>query len=292
MRKLTKCMASVAMAAAMLLTTAGSGQKQVEAASTGKLSITGYQNYNDAQKVLKEVNKYRKKYGKKALKMDQSLTKSAITRGLELCIYIPETSPHRRPNGKLSKSINKRIIYEDCAESSGMTPKQIVKLWMDSSTHKKGILLSNAKSVGVAATTVVSQDGFNAQTWVLDFSSSNAKKVEKSKKTKKVTKNIVTKNTYLQKKYFKLGSAYSTIWATEKMKMFPTYQGKVMKEYGVYPTVINASSFTWKSSKPSVASVSSDGYITGKKAGTTTITAKLKTGTKVSFSKKIKVIPN
>lgn len=292
MRKWTKRMISVAMAAAMLLTTTLVSQKQVKAASTGKLSVTGYQNYNDAQKVLKEVNKYRKKYGKKALKMDQSLTKSAITRGLELCIYIPETSPHRRPNGKLSKSINKKIIYEDCAESSGMTPKQIVKGWMDSSTHRKGILLSNAKSVGVAATTVVSQDGFNAQTWVLDFSSSKAKKVEKSKKTKKVTKNIVTKNTYLQKKYFKLGSAYSTIWATEKMKMVPTYQGKVMKEYGVYPTVINASSFTWKSSNPSVATVSSDGYITGKNVGTTTITAKLKTGTKVSFSKEIKVIPN
>lgn len=292
MRKWTKRMASVAMATAMLLTTAGVGQKHVEAASTGKLSVTGYQNYNDAQKVLKEVNKYRKRYGKKALKMDQSLTKSAITRGLELCIYIPETSPHRRPNGKLSKSINKKIIYEDCAESSGMTPKGIVKGWMDSSTHRKGILLSNAKSVGVAATTVVSEEGFNAQTWVLDFSSSKAKKVEKSKKTKKVTKNIVTKNTYLQKKYFKLGSAYSTIWETEKMKMFPTYQGKMMKQYGVLPTVINASSFTWKSSKPSVATVSSDGYITGKKAGTTTITAKLKTGTKVSFSKKIKVIHN
>ena len=35
-----------------------------------------------------------------------------------------------------------------------------------------------------------------------------------------------------------------------------------MKEYGVYPTVINTSSFTsWKSSNPSVASVDSNGRI-------------------------------
>ena len=57
-------------------------------------------------------------------------------------------------------------------------------------------------------------------------------------------------------------------------------------------TVINTSSFTsWKSSNPSVASVDSNGRITGNKAGTATISAKLKTGTKITISKKIKVVP-
>ena len=72
----------------MLFTTAGVSQKKVEAASTGKLSVTGYQDYNDAQKILKEVNKYRKKNGRKALKMDRGLTNSAIMRGFETTIYI------------------------------------------------------------------------------------------------------------------------------------------------------------------------------------------------------------
>ena len=292
MRKLSRRAASIALAAAMLFTTAGVRQKKVEAASTGKLSVTGYQDYNDAQKILKEVNKYRKKNGRKALKMDRGLTNSAIMRGFETTIYIPETSPHRRPNGKLSKSINKKIIYENCAQSAGTTPKQIVKGWINSSTHRKGLLLSNAKSVGVAAVTVVSRDGYEANTWVLDFSSSKAKKVEKSKARKQFTKNIVTKNSYLKKSYLKLDSRYGTIWETEKMQMKPTYQGKMMKEYGVYPTVINTSSFTsWKSSNPSVASVDSNGRITGNKAGTATISVKLKTGTKITISKKIKVVP-
>ena len=55
MRKLLRRAASIALAAAMLFTTAGVSQKKVEAASTGKLSVTGYQDYNDAQKILKEV---------------------------------------------------------------------------------------------------------------------------------------------------------------------------------------------------------------------------------------------
>ena len=57
MRKLSRRAASIVLAAAMLFTTAGVSQKKVEAASTGKLSVTGYQDYNDAQKILKEVNK-------------------------------------------------------------------------------------------------------------------------------------------------------------------------------------------------------------------------------------------
>ena len=139
----------------------------------------------------------------------------------------------------------------------------------------------------------MSRDGYEANTWVLDFSSSKAKKVEKSKARKQFTKNIVTKNSYLKKSYLKLDSRYGTIWETEKMQMKPTYQGKMMKEYGVYPTVINTSSFTsWKSSNPSVASVDSNGRITGNKAGTATISAKLKTGTKITISKKIKVVPD
>ena len=135
--------------------------------------------------------------------MDRGLTNSAIMRGFETTIYIPETSPHRRPNGKLSKSINKKIIYENCAQSAGTTPKQIVKGWINSSTHRKGLLLSNAKSVGVAAVTVVSRDGYEANTWVLDFSSSKAKKVEKSKARKQFTKNIVTKNYIFKERLFK-----------------------------------------------------------------------------------------
>ena len=114
MRKLSRRAASIALAAAMLFTTAGVSQKKVEAASTGKLSVTGYQDYSDAQKILKEVNKYRKKNGRKALKMDRGLTNSAIMRGFETTIYIPETSPHRRPNESFQKVSTRRSSMKLC----------------------------------------------------------------------------------------------------------------------------------------------------------------------------------
>lgn len=225
MRKLSRRAASIALAAAMLFTTAGVSQKKVEAASTGKLSVTGYQDYNDAQKILKEVNKYRKKNGRKALKMDRGLTNSAIMRGFETTIYIPETSPHRRPNGKLSKSINKKIIYENCAQSAGTTPKQIVKGWINSSTHRKGLLLSNAKSVGVAAVTVVSRDGYEANTWVLDFSSSKAKKVENPRQESNLQK-YRDKEFIFKEELFKTRQQIRYNMGNRKMQMKPTYQGK------------------------------------------------------------------
>ena len=214
------------------------------------------------------------------MKMDRGLTNSAIMRGFETTIYIPETSPHRRPNGKLSKSINKKIIYENCAQSAGTTPKQIVKGWINSSTHRKGLLLSNAKSVGVAAVTVVSRDGYEANTWVLDFSSSKAKKSRKNpRQEKQFTKKYRDKEFIFKEELFKTRQQIRYNMGNRKMQMKPTYQGKMMKEYGVYPTVINTSSFTsWKSSNPSVASVDSNGRITGNKAGTVTISAKLKQG--------------
>ena len=112
MRKLSRRAASIVLAAAMLFTTAGVSQKKVEAASTGKLSVTGYQDYSDAQKILKEVNKYRKKNGRKALKMDRGLTNSASMRGFETTIYIPETSPHRRQIQQLCVDLKQRSIFQ------------------------------------------------------------------------------------------------------------------------------------------------------------------------------------
>ncbi len=204
MRKLSRRAASIALAAAMLFTTTGVSQKKVEAASTGKLSVTGYQDYSDAQKILKEVNKYRKKNGRKALKMDRGLTNSAIMRGFETTIYIPEQVRIEDQMESFQKVSTRRSSMKNCRTiPAGTTPKQIVKGWIDSSTHRKGLLLSNAKSVGVAAVTVVSRDGYEANTWVLDFSSSKAKKVEKSEGKKAIYKKYCDKEFIFKEELFK-----------------------------------------------------------------------------------------
>ena len=170
--KWLKRFACVALSAALVVELAGfagasTAYAKAKTPATGKISLTVTQDYKQAQAILKYVNKYRKKKHLKALKLDKDLTKAAITRGAELNIYTPQTSPHRRPNGKLTKTLNKRICYEDCLEIGGsyyMDPsefgasgsitsaKAVVDSWIASPPHRKGLLLSKAKCAGIAAT--------------------------------------------------------------------------------------------------------------------------------------------
>ena len=156
------------------------------AASNANVYVKVTQDYAQTQQVLKYVNKERAKRGLKKVKLDKKLTNSAIARAAEVSIMVPLTSPHRRPNGKLVRSINSKISYECALESEMYTPKAAVALWMSSPSHKKGILLKSAKSVGIASVTTI--DGY--QIWMLDFSNSKAKSVVKAKNKKTVTKNI------------------------------------------------------------------------------------------------------
>lgn len=266
---------------------------------TGKISVTVTQDYKMAQEILKYVNQYRKKNHRKTLKMDKDLTKAAITRGAETHIYTPQSSPHRRPNGKLTKTLNRRICYENCEQVGGSyyltrdgydDAKKIVNNWISSAPHRKGLLLPNAKSVGVGATYTTTDAGYiNSITYTLEFSNTKAKKVEKSKGLKKYTKNVDTKTSYLKKTYFSLRSAYDYNTLNEhinSVKLYPRYNSPYM-----YATpTINPSTFSWSSSNPSIATVDKNGVVKrGTQTGKVTITAKLKTGNKASFSKILNV---
>ena len=297
---LLKRITSIALCAALALSTAGfagTTNAAAKTSSTGKISITVNQDYKMAQQILKYVNKYRKKNHRKPLTMDKSLTDAAITRGAELMIYVPQSSPHRRPNGKLSKSLNSKICYENCQEIGGyyyLDPsdyadaKTVVDQWIDSAPHRKGLLLPNAKSVGISATYTTTDAGYvNAITFSMELSNSKAKKVEKSKSVKKYTKNVVTQTKYLKKKYFSFTSYFDYLDKyNPTMQLYPRYDSPYMHGR---PT-INPSSFTWSSSNKSIATVNKNGVVKrGKKTGKVKITAKLKTGNKVSFSKTLKV---
>lgn len=253
--------------------------------TSGKLSISGKQNYQYAQQMLKLINQKRKKAGLSALKLDKTLTKAAITRAAELPIYVPQESPHKRPNGKLKESLDSRIYYENCAESfgePGYTPEQIFNNWMNSPVHKKGILLSDAKSVGIACVSMGQAD--DSQFWVLDFSRSQAKSVEKSKRTVSFTKNITALSKHLKKSHFSINNYYM-LTVGEDSKLMPEYHNS----YTHSSICINPSSFKWSSSDPAIADVTQDGIVKANSAGSVNITAKLKTGTKASFSIKLEV---
>ena len=147
-----------------------------------------------------------------------------------------------------------------------------------------------SKSVGISATYTTTDAGYiNSATFSLEFSNTKAKKVEKSKNLKKYTKNVDIQTSYLKKKYFSLRPAYDYPVLNQQItsvKLYPRYKGPYCE---ANPT-INPSSFRWSSSNPSIASVDKNGIVKrGSQTGKVTITAKLKTGSKVSFSKTLTV---
>ena len=205
---------------------------QAYAAFTEKVSVSVTQDYKSAQYVLKLINQRRKKAGLAAVKLDTALTKSAMQRAAEVGIYVPQGSPHRRPNGALVRTLNGKINYEICAEATGYaTNAEIVKGWMQSPPHKKGILLKSARSVGIACV----KAGPSYYIWVCEFSSSKAAKVLTStKQGVAYNKTVVAKSGYLAKKYFTLGAfdsegggSYTDLWVGYPETLKVVFEGDV-----------------------------------------------------------------
>lgn len=282
MKRAMKKVCVLVLALAILVTFTPLIGGTVHAASSGSVYVKVTQNYAQAQKTLQYLNKERTKRGLRKLKLDKSLTNSAVKRAAEVAIYVPTTSPHKRPNGKLVRTINSRISYECCMEGTYLTPKSAIADWMASPPHRKGILLSSAKSVGISC--VTTYDGY--QVWTLDFSNSSARTIQKSTAKKTYTKKVPCRSTYLKSTYYKIKSS-SKITAGKKATAKVVYNGK----YSFGPSVIANKSFSWSSSNKNIATVSKGGIITAKKAGTVYIKAKLKTGSKFTIKKKITVKP-
>lgn len=262
------------------------------AASSNKNSVrvVTTQDYEHAQEVLKQINKEREKRGLNKLKFDKDLTKAAIQRSAEIGVYIPSTSPHRRPNGKLVRSLNKRISYECCYESifngeNGLGEKmngyQVVRSWMASSSHKKGILLKGAKSVGIAYVTTNGED-LNC---VIEISKTKAKKKVKQKSGNVTALKVVSaKAKYLKKGCFGLfcGNIYNELAIGETSQAAVYICCKHMADFN--STALAVSDFSFSSNNPSVISASSTGLLTGISPGTAVITAKKKNNPKIKVS--------
>ena len=249
------------------------------ASSLPYVKVSAYQDNAMAQKVLKLVNKERSKRGLRKLKLDKQLTDAAVKRAAEIAIYIPTTSPHKRPNGKDRLSVNKRIARECCAEGYD-SAEGVVDGWMHSPPHKKIILDKKARSIGIGCITTDGYDTF----WTLEISYSKVKKKLKSKKKVHTFKKVYAKKKYLKKSYFKLKA--NTEWPSfvnyeedvyltpgKKLKLRPYYSSKWNFNYYA---LLGASDFKWSSSKKSVATVNSKGKVTAKSKGSVKITAKMK----------------
>ena len=103
-----------------------------------------------ASQAYTELNKYRKKGGKKALKKDKSLEKIAKIRAEEMA----KTGKfsHTRPNGKSGLTLIKGNKYKGENIAKGQkTGKEVTAAWYKSKGHKKNMMKKQYKKVGIAA---------------------------------------------------------------------------------------------------------------------------------------------
>jgi uncharacterized protein YkwD len=288
MSKRVKRILSVTLIISMIMISSLSfGVKNVQASSElVNVYVEGEFNYKVAQYILEYTNKERTKRGLSKLEMDSSLTESAMVRASELSILVSEE--HERPNGLNRGSINSKIEWENAQEHYDSAwyydpkdiAKDVVESWMSSETHKKGILTSKFKSVGIGVF-------YADNTWysIQEFSSSSATTVCKKTTVKKAIKKISTKSEYVTKKYSSLYIQSKKIYVKEKTNI----QLYHSNPYGLFEIQLNPKTFKFTSSNTSVAKVNSKGVVTGKKAGTTTITVKIKGTSTTLYKFKIKV---
>jgi len=96
--------------------------------------------------ILKLINKERTSRGLHPLVMDEELFYAANNRVNELTVLFD----HTRPNGKSWNTINSERVFGENILCGKAKPEEVVKLWMNSPTHRANILRVDFKSIGIA----------------------------------------------------------------------------------------------------------------------------------------------
>ncbi len=243
------------------------------------VKVKGTCNYTYAYQVLDLVNQERAAEGLSSLKMDKNLLNAAMQRAAELSIYYS----HTRPSGKSYSTAASGIGAENIAGGQS-SAAWVMGSWMNSSGHRRNILSASKKSIGIGCFT----QG-NTIFWVQNFSSTAATTVSKPKNATKTFSVSINPDQFDVN--LSLKSDYGDYRTELPMKQsFPLTVSIRNPEFPI-DTVLQSSSFSWSSSKKSIATVSSSGKAKGIKTGSTTIKAKSSSG-KLSVSQKFKVVKN
>lgn len=265
----------------MMMLISGMSFSAYAAAKKGSVYVDVTQDYANAQMVLAYVNQQRARKHLKKLKLDQSLTNAAIQRAAEISMVIPTTSPHRRPDGRLARTVNKKAARENCAEGYIEGPQGVVDIWMHSKPHKATIMLKGARSAGIAY--VNNPADRDAGYYVLIVSKKKAKKVERSMHQETSTRTVVALSKYLKSNYFFQGGGRTSMLPGTTSAVRTFYSGP--KTVPFASPEINPGSFNWVSSNSNVVTVNYAGQIAAVGLGTATITAVLKSDPSVVVSR-------
>ena len=119
-----------------------------------------------AREVLELVNTERQKVGRSPLRLADDLCRAADFRATEL----PVKFSHTRPNGESFNTVlpeSKRYYLGENIAAGVPSPVAVVDLWMQSEGHRKNILDSNYKELGVGY--CFSKDSEYGHYWVQIF---------------------------------------------------------------------------------------------------------------------------
>ncbi len=279
------------LAAAVIAFLCAAGSATVTQAAIGdryNINVQGTLKYTDTWTLLAKINALRTEKKLDGLAMDDSLMASAMQRAAEIsCFYQNELRPNQQDplliNAKAEASVSLRgcNTVDEAFEELKKNDDAVAK--MESSTYK---------SVGIGCFIVDSR-----YHWVLLFSSQAGTPKAHVNTSKTVTLTVTELGAFNQPVAVINNKRTSELSLYAGNTAAVTVRWKDSSNRGlstsVYTTV-DPKSFTWKSSKKSVASVNSSGKITAKKAGTATITAvpKVKSGTVEGLSIKVTVNKN
>jgi len=117
------------------------------------------------QKVLELVNQERAKAGARPLRMADDLCDAANVRARELAVLYS----HTRPDGRMwvtAIDTKNRVCGENAAAGQA-TPENVMKSWMESPGHRKNILRSEYRELGVGY--YASAQGGMGRYWIQIF---------------------------------------------------------------------------------------------------------------------------
>ena len=262
-------MAAVCILFCLARTTDAKAEDGTEENKIYNLNITVERNYDYAKEVLELVNQEREKAGVGTVQMDEELTEAAMVRAMETTVAYS----HGRTNGLPMRTLVSVVAMENigCARN---TPEIIMDAWMSSEGHRYNILYSNWNSVGIGC--IKYKDTYF---WVQLFSRKEPTGTVKS------GQETSEESIEVSSEFLDLLAPNVTDNPVEETITIELSQPCIGWEYFYFEP--NASSFTFESSNPGIATIDASGTITVLKNGSTTITAYYAGTSDVAYSQKV-----
>ncbi len=229
------------------------------------LRVSGTQNGDYANEVLRLVNIEREKVGVAPLTMDQDLLDAAMQRAAETALYVS----HTRPDGSSCFTVSKKARAENIAAGQA-TPAAVVESWMNSPGHRTNMLSRSSTTIGV---------GCFDYYWVQLFGDGEAAPANTAY-TGTVQRDITYDPDECSVELRKGYMPYTTMFVGESQTVETTIVNQGWKMGTVTPA---PGTVYLESSDPSVVTVDQSGVFTAKAVGTANITASL-AGSSITYA--------